>query len=537
MDVHVTGLSNNPSTSMNARAYLLLFVLATIVSLVIVTLEPVPGYMDSAYYFAGGKQLASGHGFSDPFLWNYLDHPQGLPHPSNSYWYPLASIIAAGGMVLTGKLNFLSARIGFVVIASLAPLVIAALAYQVSRRRQLALTAGFLTIFSGYYLPFIVTTDNYGLYMLLGALYFLILDKITRPKTILLGLLAGFFNLARGDGLLWLPLTLFAVMLLTYRQASTSSIKNRIISSSTNGLLALLGYLLVMAGWFMRNLVVFDALMPPGSGYVLWMTNYSQTFSFTPEIYTFQSWLASGLLEAVKVRVLAVWQNLGTAFFAQGMIFLCPLIFFGGWKSRHMFRVQIAFLGWLGLLIAESLLFPFASVRGGFFHAGTAFQPMWFALAPIGLDGFLTRTVKNNMKFTQASRLFPAILVVIMITLSILLVKVRVIDTGWNEGEYLYLKTDRIIQEQGAGSDTVVIVRNPPAYFIMTGRHAIVIPYGDVETLLQASRKYNAPYVILEQTGTNNPLHDLFEHPERYPEFIPVGVLDDVTILRINPSP
>ena len=152
------------------------------VALVIVALQPVPGYMDADYYYAGGKQLASGHGFTDPFLWNYLDHPQGLPHPSNSYWNPLASIVAAGGMVLTGKINFLSARIGFILMAALAPLVVAALAYRISRKRHLALLAGLLTIFSGYYLPFIVTTDNYSLYMLVGALYFLILDQIDFPK-------------------------------------------------------------------------------------------------------------------------------------------------------------------------------------------------------------------------------------------------------------------------------------------------------------------------------------------------------------------
>ena len=192
--------------------------------LVIVALQPVPGYMDADYYFAGGKQLASGHGFSDPFLWNYLDHPQGLPHPSNSYWNPLASIVAAGGMILTGKINFLSARIGFILMAALAPLIVAALAYRISHKRSLALLAGLLTIFSGYYLPFIVTTDNYSLYMLVGALFFLLLDRLTIPKSIVLGVLAGALNLARGDGLLWLPLTLLAVTVLAYRQAVAVSI-------------------------------------------------------------------------------------------------------------------------------------------------------------------------------------------------------------------------------------------------------------------------------------------------------------------------
>ncbi len=535
--VRVSFSGNNTFPPLHWRDYLILFVLALSIALVIVKLQSVPGYMDADYYYAGGQQLASGHGFNDAFLWNYLDHPQGLPHPSNSYWYPLASIIAALGMTLTGKISFLSARIGFILMAVLAPLVTAALAYRITRRRQLALVAGFLTIFSGYYLPFIVTTDNYGLYMLAGAIYFLLLDKLSVSKSILLGLLAGFFNLARGDGLLWLPLTLFAVAILTYRQDPTGSLKNRILPSIKNGFLALLGYLLVMGAWFVRNLKVFGALMPPGSGYVLWMTSYNQIFSFTPEVYTFQSWLASGLQEALKVRAMAIWQNLGTAFFAQGMIFLSPLILVGVWKSRHLYLVQLGVLGWLIMLLAESLLFPFASVRGGFFHAGTALQPLWFALAPLGLDVFLVWIVRNYKKVTPAAKLFPVLLVVIMVSFSILLVKLRVIDSGWNEGEPLYLKTEQILRAQGARQDAIIMVRNPPAYFIMTGRRAIVVPYGDVKTLLAASRKYNATYVILEQISGNSPLRDLYEHPERYSEFTLVGVIDDNHILLIKSSP
>jgi hypothetical protein len=506
------------------------------VALVVVALQPVPGYMDADYYYAGGTQLASGHGFSDPFLWNYLDHPQGLPQPSNSYWNPLASMVAAGGMLLTGKINFLSARIGFTLMAAIAPLIVAALAYRISRKRSLALLAGLLTIFSGYYLPFIVTTDNYSLYMLVGALYFLLLDRLTIPKSILLGILAGVFNLARGDGLLWLPLTLLAVIVLTYRQATADPLRSPNIRTASNGLMAFLGYLLVMGAWFGRNLVVFGSLMPPGSGYVLWMTSYSQIFSFTPEMYTFQSWIASGVQAAIKFRASAIWQNLGTAFFAEGMIFLSPLIILGGWKERHSFRVQIGVLGWGCMLLAESLLFPFASVQGGFFHAGTAFQALWFVLAALGLDVFVGWIRRKDMKLTQLTRLFPAILLFIMILFSAMLIKIRVIDSGWNEGEYLYVKADHFLEAQNARTDAIVMVRNPPAYFVMTGRQAIVVPYGNVPALLAASRKFKASYVILEEIGNSNPLYDLYEHPEAYPEFINMGVIGDNHILYIKPS-
>jgi hypothetical protein len=535
--VHLVGsVSPDPLVSMPRRYYLGLFFVALAVAILIASLQPVPGYMDADYYFAVGKQLAAGRGFTDPFLWNYLDHPQSLPHPSNSYWNPLASIIAAGGMILTGSLDFLSARIGFILLAAFAPLVVAALAFRLTRRRFLALISGAITIFSGYYLPFIVTSDNYSLYMLAGGLFFLLLEKVSTRKALSLGLLAGLFHLARGDGLLWLPLALFAVTVLAYQQAREEPIRVRLRFSISVGLIAFLGYILVMGGWFIRNQLVFGSFLPPGSNYVLWMTNYEQTFSFTPEQFTLQSLLSGGWQEILKVRLSALWQNLGTAFFAQGMIFLFPLVILGAWKSRSLFRVRVGVLGWLALLLAESLLFPFASVRGGFFHAGTAFQPLWFALAPLGLDALTSPLIRRNWKLKQLASLFQAILVIFMVVFSALLVKIRVADSGWNEGEYLYKQVDQFLVDQGAPPDAVVMVRNPPGYFVMTGRQAVVVPYGDVEAVLAASQKFHVRYLVLEQPSGSNPLSDLYRHPEDYPSFTSLGAIGENLILLVQAS-
>lgn len=529
-------ISSSPESVLKRRDYWLLFVVALAVALAVAVLQPVPGYMDAAYYYADGTQLAAGNGFQEPFLWNYLDHPQGLPHPSHAYWYPMASIIAAGGMALTGTINFISARIGFVLMAALAPLVVTTLAYRITKRRSLALLSGVLAVFSGYYLPFIVTTDNYSLYLLVGAVYFLILERLTLPKVALLGLLAGILNLARGDGVLWLPLTLLVVTVLTYRQSPAAPIRTRILHSIANGFLSLIGYLLVMGAWMLHNLSVFGSLMPPGSGYLLWMTSYNQIYSYTPEIYTFQSWIANGWQVAVKVRSEAILQNISTAIFAQGMIVLFPLAVIGICSCRRMFRVQVGVLGWFLLLITESFLFPFASVSGGFFHAGTAFQPLWFALSPVGFEVLLAHFSKNKKLLPQTATLFRLSLAVVVIVFSGMLVKMRVIDTGWNEGEYLYRTLDQFLVEQGARPDEIVMTRNPPAYFIMTGRRAIVVPYGDVQTILDVARKFDVSYVVLERDGAFDDLANLYDHPEHYPDFNYLGMLDETIILHVNSS-
>jgi len=191
---------------MSRRISILLFVLGLAVALGTASLQQLPGYLDSDYYFAGGLQLVEGKGFSEPFLWNYLDDPAGIPHPSHTYWYPLSSILAAFGMLVTGQHAYAAARLIFILIAACIPPLTAALAFDMTKDRSLALTSGLLAVFSVYYLPFMPVTDNYGPYMLLGGAIFLLAKTKGWWPFLLMGLLAGLMNLARSDGLLWLSL-------------------------------------------------------------------------------------------------------------------------------------------------------------------------------------------------------------------------------------------------------------------------------------------------------------------------------------------
>ena len=114
---------------MKPRELAILLLVAGLFYLAVASLQHAPGYMDADYYYAGGLRLAQGHGFSEMVLWNYLDNPQSLPHPSHGYWFPLASMVAAAGMWLSGAQSFFGARMLFLLIAAL---VAPATAVQVS---------------------------------------------------------------------------------------------------------------------------------------------------------------------------------------------------------------------------------------------------------------------------------------------------------------------------------------------------------------------------------------------------------------------
>ena len=133
---------------MNWRHYALLFAVGLIVPLAVSSFQSLPGYMDADYYFAGGIQLAEGRGFTEPYLWNYLDDPAGLPHPSHTYWMPLASIVSALGMWIVGQSTYAAGRLPFILLSGCVPVMTAALAYQVSRQTRLAIVSGLLSIFS-----------------------------------------------------------------------------------------------------------------------------------------------------------------------------------------------------------------------------------------------------------------------------------------------------------------------------------------------------------------------------------------------------
>src|SRR5689334_20382277 len=201
---------------MTRRDYLVLFLLGLAVASAIAFFQPVPGSMDEDYYFAGGLRLAQGHGFTEIYLWNFLDNPQSLPHPSHGYWFPLASILAAAGMLLTGQQTFFAGRLGFILVAALIPVVTAALAHSLSSRRDVALISGLLAVFPTYQSVFLPTTENFGLFMLLGGLFFILFNRADKKSIFALGLVAGLMNLARSDGLLWLAVGLFGLFIKRY---------------------------------------------------------------------------------------------------------------------------------------------------------------------------------------------------------------------------------------------------------------------------------------------------------------------------------
>ena len=522
---------------MNPRYYAILFVVGLIVPWAVSRFQSLPGYMDADYYFAGGIQLAEGHGFTEPYLWNYLDDPKGLPHPSHTYWMPLASMVSAMGMWLTRQSTYSAGRLPFLLLSACVPLLTAALAFRVSMQTRLALVSGLLSIFSLYYAPFMPVPDNYALFMLLGGGFLLLAPRREPWIPIALGALAGLMTLARSDGLLWLGLAGLTVMWNSSSKPdgmpNTFSRWLRLVIPA--GLLLLVGYLLTMGWWHVRNLHLFGSLLTPGGGRLLWLQNYNQTFIYPPEELTRESFLQAGWDVAVQNRVRAFASNFGNAFGAQGGIFLFPFILIGLWQLRRELRTKIAVTGWLLLFAVMTVVFPFAGSRGSFFHAGAAFQPYWWVAAPIGLEAVLA-WARSRGQFTDknAPVFLQSILVLLAVLMTGYLVNFRVISSGWAKDDLIYPSVQKVLVGQGIRPQDVVIVRNPPGYFIASGHSSIALPFGDESTILAAAQRFDARFLVLEKGGTFESIQDLYDEPQSHPSFVYIGEVNEAKLYRIE---
>jgi hypothetical protein len=543
---------------MPARNYLMVFILSLIVLGAVASFQTAPGYMDADYYYSGGAQLASGHGFQENFLWNYLDDPTGTPHPSHTYWMPLASLLAAILPALAGKVDFFLARIPFILIGALAAPVTAGLSYHFTRRSDLALFAGALAVFPGYYLPYLVTTDTFGIFMLLGSAFFALAAwlpaKITAeafPKIVLLGMCAGLMHLARADGLLWLGFAWVIIVWIGWRNLWSKKFRGATgprfwdrpwIGMAGGFACATVGYLAIMSPWLLRNLALYGAWMSPGSSRVIWQREYDELFSFPAGTLQFTAWWAQGLGVIVSQRLNALAANLGSTLGVQWEVLLTPFALTGLWKLRKQRIIQFAVVAWGFTILVMSFVYPFAGARGGFFHSGSAVQPVIWAVVPCGFESILAWAARARRwtAVQQASRVFASALGLILVVLTGYLCYHQVIGSdvlnpAWNRSQADYRALEMELRQLDPSQTAGVLVNNPAGYSLVSNRPAYVIPNGDITTLLAVAHRYDVRYVLLDRNFPAG-LAPVYANPHQVTGLVDLTTIGETDVFQV-PQP
>lgn len=506
------------------RHYLVWYGAGVVVAFLFSLFQNGPGYMDSAYYTVGGLQLYEGKGFYEPYIWNYLVEPKGIPAPAFLYWMPLPSLLVFSGMFAGQSASFFWAKIPFIFVAGLLPALTVFLAKKWLINPKFAWIAGGLALFPGLYSIYLSIPESFTIYMVGGAL-FLILGFVADhqnlnkweglPRYLILGVTAGYMHLARADGLLYL---IAAIGIGTLKLPTRREIGNKIRIAIMRIGAVIAGYALIMGWWYYRNWMEFGTLFPPGNGKTIWLTTYNQLYSFPSDHLTFSQWLKEGFASLLDARWNAFKLNIQNFLGVQASVVLFPLILIGCWWNKNKLEVKFSILMWGSIFLLMTFVFPFAGSRGGFLHSGAAIQLFFWAIAAAGLERIVLRMKElRNWKIFPAMSVFGAFLIIVNLSIALWFYYYRVIgDTGnppvWNQSLEQYEKIGLRLKELGVDQQEIGMVNNPPGYYWATRLPGIAIPDGDLSHTLMAAKKFGASYLLLEANQEN--LLDLFHNPQ-----------------------
>ncbi len=510
------------------RAYLTLFLITVAFRLATALPLTYAGYMDASYAMHVAENLARGRGFVEDVLWNYLDHPMGLPHPSNLYWMPLPSILIAPFYALFG-VSYRVAQIPFIVLSSLLPLITFYISHKIFRRDDYAWTAALFTTFSGFYTIYWVSPDNFTPFALTASLCLWFIARgleHTRARDFFIaGIFAGVSHLSRADGVLLLAIAPLALLGSRFevRGSRTTHHASRITHHvSLLTFTFLLGYLFTMLPWFARNTLTLGAPLPSAGTKTLWLTSYDELFRFADDL-TLQRYLDWGIGNIVGSKLRAAGINFLVIAFGALQVFLAPFAFIGLWQARRRIEL-LPFLLYAPLLyLAMTLAFTFPSMRGSTLHSSAALLPFLAAVAPRGIDASVEWVARRRRTWNiaQAARVFRFGFVALALFLAVYLYALGVFPIGggssdiplWNLRDIEYAEIARWLDAH-ARADDVVMTADPPAFYNASHRRSIVIPTDSIEAILRAAQKYNARYLVL-QFDHPKPLNEVYR--ERVP--------------------
>jgi hypothetical protein len=465
-----------------------------------------PGYMDAYYHYDIAANLASGRGFVEDFVWNYLDSPSGLPHPSNLYWLPLTSILIAPLMAVVG-VSFRAAQAAVILLASALPLISYATAglFGLSARQRLAVAL--MTIFGGVFFVYWSVPDVVACFAVVGslALYCAARGAESGGKWLAAAaVFAALGHLARPDGVLLIGVTMVAMLawILPGDRAGPgatpghegTALWSRLASAGRWALLLTAIYGAVLLPWMLRNLQVAGVAWP-SSMEMLFIREYNDTFRYgrTLDLGYYLGWGWENIL-ASKAKALG---ECAVVFLAPFSIYLLPfgLAGFASWRRRHAAWPFLTYAVVLYLVMA--LLFPFAGPRGSYLHSIVALLPFCLAASVRGIELAVSWTARRLRHWVEptAQRNFLTIAVVVAVAASTFLALKSASE--WDARYLTYERAAAWFRANAVAGARAMVV-DPPGWYYSSGLPSVVFANEDVDTNIAICRRFGVGYLILE---------------------------------------
>jgi len=495
------------SKSPIVRDLLVLAVVALVLRTLAAALVPWPPYTDPAYYDLVAQQLATGHGFSAPVIWSFLEvgsripaNPV-LPVPSNGHWMPLTSIVSAAFMAVLGP-GWRAGQVPMVLLSvALVPFTYL-VGWQFWSSRRVALGGAVLALFCGPLLIMYPLIDNFAVFGVTGggAIYLACRAvSAARPGPWLLaaGAAVGLATLARVDGLL-LAVAPATAWLLTLD-------RSRPLRALAWGAGSALAFGLVVAPWMIRNLGIYGSPLPSAGGHLLWITSYNEQFSIGHQV-SLSSYLASGPLAIIGSKLVAWVELIGRTAVLLGGIFV---IFFvaGLWMARGR-RELLPFVAYFAVMfVAMGLLFTFHAPNGAFYHSAPAWLP--FAL-PMAVAAIPASSIAAGRywRFLRRPATHRFLLVVGLLgAIALSLVGSAALDAQWTASRRLDEVAGGYFRSHGL-TDAVVMSDDPAALWQVSHNPGVAFPFDPYPVVERVIRAYDVQWVLVTRRdpGASDPL-------------------------------
>ena len=461
-----------------------------------------PPYTDPAYYAMVAQQLVSGHGFSAPVLWSFLEvggrlpaHPV-LPVPSNGHWMPLTSVVAAFAMAALGP-TWQAGQVPMIVLsAALVPLTYL-VGIELWGSRRVAWLAALLAIFAGPLLILYPTVDNFAVFGACGAAALYAAVRALRGEhrswwLVASGVGVGLATLARVDGLL-LAVAPATAWLADRGWGPWQGAGERRLGWWTLPMAAAAA-IVVLAPWLGRNLEVFGSAFPSAGGHTLWITSYNQQFSISADP-TLAGYLAWGPLNIIGSKLEAWWEIGWRTVVLLGGVFA---VFFvaGLWRERRRPALAPFVAYFVVMFVAMGLVFTFHAPKGAFYHSSGAWLPFALALSAASLGPtcqalgrwwrFLARPA--TQRFVAGAGLAGAVALSLLGSVALLRI--------WDAAHQKDMAAAAFLRGQGATTE-VAMYADPPSLWHLTGGPAVVSPFDPYPVLEQVVRAYDVRWVVV----------------------------------------
>lgn len=478
-----------------------------------------PGYPDASYYVTVARELASGHGFSIPYIWNFVDVGGHLPSDgilpiaSNGHWMPLASIVQVPFIWLLGP-TWLASVLPFWLLGAVAAPMTWWLGLDAGLGRGASLAGGLLMALPGAAAPYLSQPDNFSLYLVLAVAALWLCRHGMRGHRWAFafgGLAVGLGMLARTDGvLLGVP---FALAFVHERWRSWRGGAGDEQIGWTAALACLGLFLLVMGPWWLRDLQVFGSISPSSSnGRILWIRTYDQLFSVS-DVTTPATFFGQGLGPLLASRI----GGLGAAIIAIAgaplLFFLLPFTLVGTWLRRR----DPAFRPWLvyGLtfLAFSAVVFAVHLPNGMALHSGMALIPHAYLLAVVGIGGTVHWVAERRSSWHEerATRNFTAIAVAAAWLFAGL--ATWRLASGWQSDADVRAALMR--DGPGVPATDRLMSSDPGAYWYGWGITGVITPNDPLQVVEQTARLYGIRWLALDLAHVVPSLEPVLNGSER----------------------